>query len=152
MVAFSSRQMAGSKSGVLVSESASKSYKDLKKQFLPKLLVRAQMKEESICKFENRFSVSKIFTISFNYLEHVCHTKVMEVKYGSNRAIYKAALGSKFSKSAIVCWLQHQPQGWTLQLGQDIDQRLVTAITLAIDRRKLEHLHKSGTKSLLIYK
>jgi hypothetical protein len=67
-------------------------------------------------------------------LEQVFHTKVLEVKYSDCQIIYKAVLGSKLSKSKII-WLQHQPQGWALQLGKDIDLRLLKAITFAIEHR-----------------
>jgi hypothetical protein len=85
---------------------------------------------------EPKLSVPQIFTISFNYLEQIFHTKVMAVNYGDGQTIYKTVLGSKLNKSAAVCWLAKQPQGWVLQLGNDIELTLLKAITSAIEYQK----------------
>jgi hypothetical protein len=88
--------------------------------------------KETPVEIKNRLSSHKIFTITFNYLEQVYHTKVLKVTYSGNQPLYKVALSSSISNSTPICWLQHQPQGWTMPLGQELDERLKQAITLAI--------------------
>ena len=85
-----------------------------------------------IVKNQNKLSTSKIFQISFSYLGHVHHTKVLKVTYSGNQSLYKVALSSSVSNSTPICWLQHQQQGWTTPLGQELDERLKQAIILAI--------------------
>jgi hypothetical protein len=101
------------------------------------LSIDASVKKEIPDNTKSKFSVSKIFTITFKYLEQTFHTKVMEVRYGNGQSLFKAVLGSNLSKGTTICWLQRQPQGWALQMGNDIDLGLLKAITFAIDHRKV---------------
>lgn len=88
--------------------------------------------KETAVEIKNRLSPHKIFSITFNYLGQVYHTKVLKVTYSGNQSLYKVALSSSISNSTPICWLQHPPQGWTMPLGQGLDERLKQAITLAI--------------------
>jgi hypothetical protein len=88
--------------------------------------------KETLVEIKNRLSSHKIFSITFNYLGHVYHTKVLKVTYSANQPLYKVALSSSISNNTPICWLQHQPQGWTMPLGQELEERLKQAITLAI--------------------
>ena len=83
-------------------------------------------------KTQNKLFTSKIFPITFSYLGHVHHTKVLKVTYSGNQSLYKVALSSSISKSASICWLEHQPQAWTVPLGHELDEKLKQAVTLAI--------------------
>ncbi|MDB5110531.1 MAG: hypothetical protein JWR67_1645 [Mucilaginibacter sp.] len=92
---------------------------------------------EKIIHIENKLFVSKIFTLTFLYLGEMYDTKVMKVKYYAKEAMYKVALSSKLSNVSNICWLQRQQQRWVLKLGRDIDQRLINAITSALDSQNL---------------
>ena len=96
--------------------------------FLPNTIAEAA----PIVENQNKLSSSKIFPITFSHLGQVHHTKVLKVTYSGNQSLYKVVLGSSISNSTLICWLQQQQQGWTMPLGQELDERLKQAITLAI--------------------
>jgi hypothetical protein len=73
-----------------------------------------------------------IFSISFNYLHKIADIKVLKMVYPDKDVIYKIVLNSSFNQPVRDCWLQHQPQGWVILLGHQLDQHLVNAITTAI--------------------
>jgi hypothetical protein len=88
--------------------------------------------KETPVEIQNGLSSHKIFKITFNYLGQVYHTKVLKVTYSGNQSLYKVALSSNIIAHSSVCWLQYEPQGWTMPLGQELDEKLKQAITLAI--------------------
>jgi len=98
----------------------------------PISLANAIAEAAPLVKDQNKLSTSKIFPITFGYLGHVHLTKVLKVTYSGNQSLYKVALSSSISNSTPICWLQHQPKGWTMPLGQELDEKLKQAITLAI--------------------
>ena len=89
-------------------------------------------KKEPSFQAQNKLSSSRIFNIIFNYTGQVYHTKVLKVTYSNNQSLYKVALSSSINNNTPICWLQKQPQGWTMPLGQELDERLKQAITSAI--------------------
>jgi hypothetical protein len=91
-----------------------------------------------LVKDQNKLSTSIIFSITFSYLGHVHHTKVLKVTYSGNQFLYKVALSSSISNGTPICWLEHQPQGWTMLLGQELDEKLKQAVTLAIGCQELK--------------
>jgi len=96
--------------------------------------------KETLVEIQNRLSSHKIFIITFSYLGQVHYTKVLKVTYSNNQSLYKVALSSKIAHHSSVCWLQYEPQGWAMLLGQELDERLKQAITLAIGCQELLHL------------
>ena len=83
-------------------------------------------------KIQNKLFSYKIFPITFSYLGHIYHTKVLKVTYRSIESMYKVVLNNSISNNTPICWLQHEPQGWTISLGQELEERLLGAITTAI--------------------
>lgn len=95
---------------------------------------------ESLVIMNNQLFLSRIFPIIFIYLKKSCYTKVMKVIYRDDRFIYKVVLSSLVNPGSRICWLQLNGQGWTTLLGKDIDERLIQAITLAIDSQEYHKL------------
>ncbi len=93
---------------------------------------RTIAKEVPSVKIQNKLSSSKIFSITFSYLGQLYHTRVLKVTYSGNQSLYKVALSTKIADHSSVCWLQYEPQGWAMLLGQELDERLKQAITIAI--------------------
>jgi len=89
-------------------------------------------KQEKSVFSQNALSSSKIFPITFSYLQQLCYTKVLKVVYGPDETIYKVVLRRQVSPGANVCWLQLRTEGWSLLLGHGLDEKLLLAITLAI--------------------
>jgi hypothetical protein len=81
----------------------------------------------------NGLFLSKIFTLSFNYLQEAHLSKVLKVTYRNGDSIYKVALSSKISTAQSICWLQFQQGCWVMLLGKGLDERLICAITMAIE-------------------
>ena len=84
-------------------------------------------------KIQSLLHLLEIFSIKFNYLKQIHHTKVMKVNYKNKSAFYKVVLCSSISNSSSICWLEHLPQGWGMLLGQELDEVLKGAITSAIE-------------------
>jgi hypothetical protein len=89
-------------------------------------------KQEKVVFTQNALSASKIFPITFSYLQQLWYTKVLKVVYRSGESIYKVVLCSAVSPGTNVCWLQLRRKGWCLLLGHGLDERLLSAITSAI--------------------
>jgi hypothetical protein len=89
-------------------------------------------KHQTMVITQNALSSFKIFPITFSYLQQLCYTKVLKVVYGPDESIYKVVLRSQVSPCAYVCWLQLRPEGWSLLLGDGLDQQLISAIASAI--------------------
>jgi hypothetical protein len=77
--------------------------------------------------------VTKIFSISFNYLQRACRTKALKITYSNGYFIYKVVLESNISIGSRLCWLQYLHGQWSVILGTDIDENLLIAITSAIE-------------------
>ena len=88
--------------------------------------------KEAPVEIQNKLSSHKIFSITFNYLGKVYCTKVLKMTYAGNQSLYKVALSSNIASHSSMCWLQYQTQGWDMLLGQELDEQLILAITLAI--------------------
>ena len=70
----------------------------------------------------------------------VYNTKVLKVIYRGNRFLYKVVLSSSVVNNTSICWLEQDLQGWSILLGQELDERLKLAITLAIECQELLRL------------
>jgi len=112
-----------------IRETANKDILILESPIFPSIIIA---KGESSLKMYNVLSSSKIFAIKFSYLQQLYHTKVLKVTYRDKQSLYKVALSGRISNSASICWLQHQPGGWSMLLGQELDEGLKRAITTAI--------------------
>ncbi|HEX3935755.1 MAG TPA: hypothetical protein VHW43_13815 [Puia sp.] len=75
----------------------------------------------------------KTFTITFHYLKRFHRLKVMKVSRAYAVPIYKIVLGSALKSNSWICWLQHQSKSWSLILGNDMDEKLLATIGLAIE-------------------
>jgi hypothetical protein len=89
-------------------------------------------KRETSLITKNALSSSKIFPITFSYLQKLYYTKVQKVIYRTNESIYKIALHSDISPGTRICWLQPRVHGWAILLGYGLDERLLLAIISAI--------------------
>jgi hypothetical protein len=95
------------------------------------------VKKETTVDLQNELSTSKIFKITFQYLDQTIHTKVLKVGYHNKQSIYKVALISDLCNYLPICWLQQSPQGWLLLLGSELDDNLKMVITSAIESHEL---------------
>jgi hypothetical protein len=86
---------------------------------------------------------SQIFGVNFHYLQQAVDLKVLKVVYGGGETIYKVALKSALSKWNNICWFQHRLQGWVILLGRELDEKLKSAITSAIELEELTNNSKS---------
>jgi len=120
----------------LVSDTRTRTVTDQDKLISGVLISFSSDIKETPVEIKNRLSSHKIFSITFNYLGQVYHTKVLKVTYSGNQSLYKVALSSKIADHSSICWLQYQTQGWDLLLGHELDERLKQAITLAIGCRE----------------
>src|SRR5580704_14258177 len=112
-----------------IRETANKDILILDSPIFPSIIIA---KGESPQKMYNILSSSKIFAIKFGYLQQLYHTKVLKVTYRDKQSLYKVALNGSISDSVPICWLQHQPGGWSMLLGQELNEGLIRAITTAI--------------------
>ena len=78
---------------------------------------------------------AEIFRLTFSYAGRVIETQAMKTCYRNKQFICKIALNSSISSELNMCWLQHQPQGWELLLGHQLDKQLVSAIIAALKCR-----------------
>jgi hypothetical protein len=85
---------------------------------------------------KNALSSSKIFPITFSYLQKLCYTKVLKVAYRADEFIYKVVLRSQVSSGTGICWMQLRTEGWAVLLGHGLDESLISAITLAIESQE----------------
>jgi len=99
--------------------------------------VNSTVKKEIMVNLQNELSTSKIFKVTFQYLDQAVHTKVLKVGYHNQQHIYKVVLISCICKYLPICWLQQSPQGWLLLLGPELDDNLKMAITSAIESQEL---------------
>jgi hypothetical protein len=72
------------------------------------------------------------FTINCYYLKQVHRLRVMKVMRCYDSPIYKVVLSSAVKSSGCACWLQEQSKSWNLLLGNEIDKKLIAAISSAI--------------------
>jgi hypothetical protein len=96
--------------------------------------------KETTVSLQSGLLTSKIFKITFQYLDQAIHTKVLKVAYHSQQSIYKVVLVSDICKYLPICWLQQGPQGWALLLGPELDENLKMVITAAIESQELATL------------
>lgn len=77
---------------------------------------------------------SKIFTISFSFQKKAYRTKVMKVIYAGGEPMYKLVMPSNLSGSeSCIYWLQRTDKQWSVALGNQVDAKLLSAVTSAID-------------------
>ncbi|WP_040626835.1 hypothetical protein [Mucilaginibacter paludis] len=103
---------------------------------IPKPIILYTPDSEPQEETQTALSTFKIFTIKFNYLALIHHTKVMKVKYGSSNHIYKVVFFSILSPGASICWFEHLPHNWVSLLGNGMDYGLKEAITAAIENQE----------------
>ena len=111
-------------------ETADKDILILDSPILPSITIN---KKEPPVQVQDKLAVSEIFTITFPYLGQLRHTKVLKVTYSGNQSLYKVALSSNLVNNTPICWPQYQPQGWAMLFGQELDETLKQAITIAIE-------------------
>jgi hypothetical protein len=76
------------------------------------------------------------FTITFSYAQQLHRTKVLRIGSGYKKPVYmyKVVLNSRLSNGeAKLCWLQQNEKNWDVLLGNNIDSKLLKAITTAIE-------------------
>ena len=113
-------------SDTMIRETANKNILILDSPIFPSITI---VKGETPLKIYRRLSSLKMFSIKFSYLQQLYHTKVLKVTYRDKQSLYKVALTGRISNSASICWLQHQPRGWSMLLGQELNEGLIRAIT-----------------------
>jgi|GEM_PF-2781047 hypothetical protein len=89
--------------------------------------------KEQALKTSNGVASSKIFTISFSYLKKAYRTKVMKVIYADNEPMYKVVMPCNINNGTSIHWLKRQEKNWTVLLGEKLDEKLLKAVTAAID-------------------
>ena len=89
--------------------------------------------QEATAKNSTGLAASKIFTISFSYLKKAYRTKVMKVLYADREAMYKVVMPGAINGGTIVHWLQRKNNNWAVLLGEELDSKLLKAVTSAID-------------------
>ena len=76
----------------------------------------------------------KTFTIGFYYSRQFHQLKVMKVTRHYDSPIYKVVFSSALKSNGLVCWLQQQKSNtWCLVLGNGINEKLIAAISAAIE-------------------
>lgn len=76
---------------------------------------------------------SKIFSISFSYQQKAYRTKVMKVLYADKDALYKVVMPCSLNNGTTMHWLQRQGKNWAVIIGEELDSKLLKAVTAAID-------------------
>jgi hypothetical protein len=81
--------------------------------------------------------LSNIFPVQFIYMQKLMSTKVIKVDHGYDHPFYKVVLTMALHNSALLWWLQLQPNGWDTLLGPKLNEKLKRAIISAILRHEL---------------
>jgi hypothetical protein len=113
-----------------IRETANKDILILDSPIFPSITI---VKGETPLKIYRRLSSLKMFSINFSYLQQLYHTKVLKVTYRDKQSLYKVALNGSISNSVPICWLKHQPGGWSMLFGHELKEGLKRAITTAIE-------------------
>jgi hypothetical protein len=79
------------------------------------------------------FPSPEIVLLEFLHQGVILQTRALKMAYDNQPPIYKVILDSSLSNTLHLCWLQRQPSGWKILVGQNLGEHLKSAITTAIE-------------------